>query len=79
MQHPIELGNILLILMGIVLFVSGPIVAYRTAAGMIRIHREDPTAGLHWGSNLINFLIAGLFFVGGIFFVINNLRGNPLS
>ena len=79
MQHPIELGNILLILTGIVLFVSGPIVAYRTAVGMVRIHREDPKASLHWGSNLINFLIAALFLVGGVFFVINNLRGNPLA
>ncbi len=79
MQHPIELANVLLMLAGVLLFVSGPVIGYRTATGMIKIRRTDAKASLHWGSNLINFLIAGFFFVTGVCFVVNNLRGNPLA
>lgn len=79
MQHPIELGHILLMITGVLLFFGGPVIAYRTARGMLRIRREDPKASLHWVSNSINFLIAVMFFVAGIFFVLNNLRGNPLK
>lgn len=79
MQHPIELANILLMIAGVALFISGPVIGYRTTTGMIRIRKEDPKASLHWGSNIVNFLIAGFFFVTGICFVVNNLRGNPLA
>lgn len=79
MQHPIELGNILLMVAGVALIVSGPVIGYRTAIGMMKTRKEDPKASLHWGSNIVNFLIAVFFFVTGICFVINNLRGNPLA
>lgn len=77
--HPIELPNILLILGGIALIVSGPVIIWRTLRGMIQIRRADPTASVHWVSNGFNFLIAVVFFAAGILFVVNNLRGNPLA
>jgi hypothetical protein len=78
-QYPLEIANVLLILVGVVLFGSGPWIAWKTATGMAQTRKNDPQASLHWGNNLVNFLIAFLFFVAGILFVLNNLRGNPLS
>ena len=76
---PIEIGNIILILIGILLVGSGPYITYRTVRGMISKRKLDPSASLHLFSNGLNFLIAFLFFVAGILFITNNLRGNPLS
>lgn len=75
----IELGNIVLILLGLVLLGSGPYIGYRTVTGVLQRRREDPTAKVHWFSNGINILIAVLFFLAGILFIVNNLRGNPLA
>mgnify|MGYP001564877912 CR=1 FL=1 len=79
LMHPIELGNIVLILVGIGLIVSGPVIIYRTLTGVIKKRKEDPKASLQVFSNGLNFVIAILFFVAGILFVLNNLRGNPLA
>lgn len=75
----IELGNVVLILLGIVLLGSGPYIGYRTVAGVLERKKTDPTAKTHWFSNGINILIAVLFFFAGILFIVNNLRGNPLA
>jgi len=75
----IQTANIVLILIGIILFFSGPYILYRTIFGLVQRRREDPKASLQIFSNLLNVIIAVLFFVAGILFVINNLRGNPLA
>ena len=79
MMHPIEIENIFLIVVGIGLIVSGPIIIYRTVTGVLKKRKQDPKASLQVFSNGLNFLIAILFFVAGILFVLNNLRGNQLS
>lgn len=77
-MHPIETGNIVLILLGIALVVSGIVIIYRTVTGMIRLKKESPSASLNIFSNLLNVIIAGMFIFAGVLFVVNNLRGNPL-
>lgn len=77
-MHAIELGNIVLILVGIALVISGPVIIYRTVQGVKKRRAEDPKASLQIFSNGLNFIIAILFFVAGICFIVNNLRGNPL-
>jgi uncharacterized membrane protein YidH (DUF202 family) len=77
-MHPIETGNIVLIILGVALVVAGFVIIYRTVTGMIRIRKETPTASLNLFSNLLNVIIAGMFIFAGVLFVINNLRGNPL-
>lgn len=79
MKYPIEAANIALILVGVALVASGPIIIYRTLRGMMNIRRVDPHGDVHWFSNGINLLIAVVFFLAGILFIINNLRGNPLA
>jgi hypothetical protein len=78
MKNPIEFGNILLILMGILLVWSGPYISYRTVKGMIESRKKDPKANLHIFNNGLNFIIAVLFSMAGVLFIINNLKGNPL-
>ena len=78
-MKPIETGNIILIVMGALLVLSGPYIIYRTVKGILERRRSDPKAKLHFFSNGLNFLIAVLFFVAGILFILNNLRGNPLT
>lgn len=77
-MNSIQTANIVLILLGIVLVISGPYILYRTIFGLVQRRREDPQASLQIFSNLLNVIIAILFFVAGILFVVNNLRGNPL-
>ena len=79
MHYPIQTGNIVLIVLGALLVLSGPVIVWRTIAGILQRRRADPSAKLHLFSNGINFLIAVLFFVAGILFIINNLKGNPLA
>ena len=79
MSHPIEIGNIVLILLGVILTLSGPYIIYRTITGIIASRKEDANASLHWFSNGLNFLIAVIFFMAGILFITNNLKGNPLA
>ena len=67
----IETGNVVLILLGVVLFFSGPLIVWRTCIGL----RKKTTS---WFSGIFNFIIAILFTFAGYFFVKNNLRGNPL-
>jgi hypothetical protein len=76
---PIETGNIVLIIVGVLLFLSGPYIIYRTIDGVVVRRRQDAKAPLHIFSNGLNFIIAILFFIAGILFIINNLRGNPLA
>jgi di/tricarboxylate transporter len=78
-MHPIQAGNIVLIFIGVLLVVSGPYIVYRTVVGVLQRRKEDPKASLHLASNGLNFLIAVLFFLAGILFIVNNLRGNPLG
>lgn len=79
MMHAIEIGNIVLILVGIALVISGPVIVYRTVVGVKKRRQEDPKASLQIFSNGLNFVIAVLFFIAGILFILNNLRGNPLT
>ena len=77
-MNPIEAGNIILIILGIVLVISGPIIGYRTLRDLRHPKEGTKKANLIW-SSLLNFIIAILFVAAGILFVINNLRGNPLA
>lgn len=79
MKYPIESGNIALIILGAILLLSGPFIIYRTVVGVVRRRREDPKASLHPFSNGLNVVIAILFFLAGLLFIINNLRGNSLG
>ena len=78
MKYPIEAGNVALIILGVVLVISGPVIIYRTCKDILH-----PKAGANRGnllfSSLLNFVIAVLFVIAGILFVVNNLRGNPLT
>ena len=79
MKYPIEAGNIALIIVGIILVLSGPFIIYKTVVGVMNRRKKDPNAKLHVISNGLNFLIAVLFFIAGLLFIINNMRGNPLA
>jgi uncharacterized membrane protein YidH (DUF202 family) len=76
---PIQAGNIVLILLGLLLVISGPVITYRTVKGVLARRKEDPKADVQWFSNGLNLIIAILFFLAGILFVANNLKGNPLT
>lgn len=76
---PIQLGNIVLIILGLLLVVSGPVITYRTVKGVLMRKKEEPNADVQWFSNGLNLVIAILFFLAGILFIINNLKGNPLA
>ena len=77
-KYPLETGNYVLILVGIILIGSGPYILYRTVTGVLKARAADPNAKLHVINNSINILIGIALFFAGILFVINNLRGNPL-
>ncbi len=76
---PIQAGNVVLILLGILLVISGPLIIYRTVTGVKSRRKVDPKADVQWFSNGLNLVIAVLFFLAGILFVVNNLKGNPLT
>ena len=78
-MKPIETGNIVLIILGALLVLSGPFIIYRTIMGIRQRRKADPQASLQLFSNGLNLLIAVLFFLAGILFIVNNLRGNPLA
>ena len=78
-MHPLQTHNVVLILVGVVLILSGPYILYRTVQGMMMRRRENPAASLQLFSNGLNVIIAVLFFCAGILFVINNLRGSPFD
>lgn len=73
MQTPFGIGNFLLILLGIALLISGPIIVYRTVTGVMKRRREDPGESIHPFNNGLNVLIGVLFFFWGILFIKNNL------
>ncbi|MCB0403490.1 MAG: hypothetical protein KDD51_01795 [Bdellovibrionales bacterium] len=79
MDYPVTTGNIILIVLGAALVVSGPYITYRTIKGVMDARKQDPGAPVHYFSNGINFLIAIVFFFAGILFIRNNLAGNPLA
>jgi uncharacterized membrane protein YidH (DUF202 family) len=76
---PIQTGNIILILLGVLLVFSGPFITYRTVKGFIAKRKDDPKGDAQWFSNGLNLVIAILFFLAGILFIVNNLKGNPLA
>ena len=78
-MHSIETANVLLCLLGIVLTISGPYILCRTVIGVRARRLEDPKASLQIFSNFLNLIIAVLFLLGGILFIVNNLKGNPLE
>lgn len=78
MKGPMEWGNWALIGVGILLIFGGPTVIYRTITGVVKSRRENPQASVQPLNNGFNILIGVLFFVAGLLFVWNNLRGNPL-
>lgn len=78
MKGPMEWGNWALIGVGILLIFGGPTVIYRTITGVVKSRRENPQASVQPFNNGFNILIGVLFFVAGLLFVWNNLRGNPL-
>ncbi|MBM4303631.1 MAG: hypothetical protein FJ112_04830 [Deltaproteobacteria bacterium] len=78
-MNSIQTANVVLILLGVVLILSGPYILYRTVFGVVQRRREDPGASLQPFSNFLNIVIGVLFFVAGILFVMNNLRGNPFQ
>lgn len=78
-MNSLETGNIVLILVGAILVLSGPFIIYRTVKGVMERRRADPKTAFHAFSDGLNFLIAILFFLAGILFIVNNLRGNPLA
>lgn len=78
-KYPLETGNYVLIVLGIVLAFLAPYIVYRTVVDVrTRKEKKEVIAMKQWGSHAINLLIAGLFFFAGVLFVINNVRGNPL-
>ena len=77
-MHPLETGNLVLIVVGFGLEAGGITIIYRTIRGMIEARRKDSKAPLHWASNGLNLVIAIVFMIAGVLFVVNNLRGNPL-
>jgi uncharacterized membrane protein YidH (DUF202 family) len=78
-KYPLETGNFVLILLGILLVCLGPYIVFRTVKDIrARQARKESIALQQWGSHALNFLIAALFLFAGTLFVINNLRGNPL-
>ncbi|MBM4317407.1 MAG: hypothetical protein FJ116_07990 [Deltaproteobacteria bacterium] len=78
-MNSIQTANVVLILLGVVLILSGPYILYRTVFGVVQRRREDPGASRQPFSNFLNIVIGVLFFVAGILFVMNNLRGNPFQ
>lgn len=79
-KYPLETGNYLLILLGIVLTLLGPYITYRTVVDIQRRLKNRETLKLQqWGSHALNLLIALLFLFAGVLFIYNNLRGNPLA
>ena len=79
MSYPSQFGNIVMMCLGVALVVSGPVIVYRTIKGIVEKRKIDPKSDMHLISNGINLLIAVLFGIAGVLFIINNLRGNPLG
>jgi threonine/homoserine/homoserine lactone efflux protein len=77
-MHPIETGNIILIILGIVMFISGPWILYGVVKGYLKAKRENKTAEIQKFNAVTNLVIGVILFFAGILFVVNNLRGNPL-
>ncbi|MBY0371499.1 hypothetical protein K2X33_12480 [bacterium] len=79
-NHPLQTGNYLLILLGIVLALSGPYIIYRTVVDVrSRLKQKQPLGFSQFFNHGLNVLIAALFEFAGILFVLNNLRGNALG
>jgi H+/Cl- antiporter ClcA len=77
-MHPIETGNIVLIVVGLVMIISGPWIIYNVVTGLVRVRRTDPQAEVQKVNMGTNLVIAVILFFAGILFVKNNLSGNPL-
>lgn len=79
-MHSIELGNIVLILVGIALVIVAIVILYRTAKGLVRRKdtEQSKNVALYLASELLNLVIGVVFLIAGVLFVLNNLRGNPI-
>ena len=78
-MSPIETANIVMMILGVVLIGSSPIIIYRTVRGEKMRLRDNPEVKIQWFNSGLNIVIAVVFLVAGVFFIINNLRGNPLA
>lgn len=76
---PIETANIVMMILGVVLIGSSPVIVYRTVRGEKMRLRDNPEVKIQWFNSGLNIVIAVVFLVAGVFFIINNLRGNPLA
>ena len=79
MNHAIEFGNWVMMLCGVGLMGSGPLIIYRTVQGVKKLRKIDPKASVQPFNNGLNILFGIVFFIAGILFILNNLRGNPLN
>jgi hypothetical protein len=78
-MHPIELGNWVLIALGVCMALGGPWLLYRTIRSEIDARKAQPGVQPQWINSGINVLIALALLFAGVLFVTNNLRGNPLA
>lgn len=76
-MHPIQLGNWLLIVLGIGMIVCGPWMVVSAIKSEIRSRALK--AKSDWFNTGFNLIVGPVLFLAGILFVINNLRGNPLA
>ena len=78
-MHPIEANNVILIIVGVVLVISGFVINYRTIRGLLKDREKQTKLGINYYFNFVfNIVIGVLFVFAGILFVVNNLKGNPL-
>lgn len=73
----IQLANLMMILLGIVMTISGPWIAVRTVQWEKNRRAENPAIRPDWFNSGFNLVIGVLLLLAGILFVVNNLRGNP--
>jgi uncharacterized membrane protein YfcA len=78
-MHPIELGNIVLILVGAALVVGALVMLYRTVKGLLHPKPKAERTQFWLPSELLNILIGVVFLIAGVLFIVNNLKGNPLA
>ena len=76
-MNPIQLGNWVLILLGIVMVGGGPLLIYRTVAAELQAKKAG--IALQWINSGINLVIGLALLFAGVLFIVNNLRGNPLA
>lgn len=76
-MNPIQLGNWVLILLGVCMVVGGPYLIFRTVQGELQARKSQIPP--QWINSGINLLIGAALGFAGVLFIVNNLRGNPLA